>query len=152
LHFIAPVDPTGALHHMDALASKTRIVILGGGFEGVHTACLQLARPRLALLVLFKVGAGWFLAAGEGPHWLSLVHALIGTALLVAGASALNQLLERRCDTLRPRTANRPLPAGRGRVREKGRPAPLETGPAAQETQPPSYAWECKTQAYSTIM
>jgi protoheme IX farnesyltransferase len=38
---------------------------------------------------------------------------LIGTAVLFAGASALNQLLERDRDALMPRTANRPLPAGR---------------------------------------
>ena len=74
---------------------------------------LQLARPRLALLVLFTVGAGWLLAADTEPQWLSLVHALVGTALLFAGASALNQLLERRRDASMPRTANRPLPAGR---------------------------------------
>jgi protoheme IX farnesyltransferase len=74
---------------------------------------LQLMRPRLALLVLFIVAAGWILAAGGEAHWLSLVHALIGTALLFAGASALNQLLERHHDALMPRTANRPLPAGR---------------------------------------
>src|SRR5262249_55615484 len=75
--------------------------------------CLQLARPRLALLVLATVGAGWFLAAGGGPDWPALAHALIGTALLFAGASALNQFLERHSDALMPRTANRPLPAGR---------------------------------------
>jgi protoheme IX farnesyltransferase len=74
---------------------------------------LQLARPRLALLVLVTVGAGWLLAAGEEPDLLLLLHALIGTALLFAGASALNQLLERHRDALMPRTANRPLPAGR---------------------------------------
>jgi protoheme IX farnesyltransferase len=74
---------------------------------------LQLVRPRLALLVLVTVGAGWFLAAGGEPDWLPLVHASIGTALLFAGASALNQLLERHRDALMPRTANRPLPAGR---------------------------------------
>jgi protoheme IX farnesyltransferase len=76
---------------------------------------LQLVRPRLALLVLVTVGTGGFLApveVGEGV-WLPLVHALIGTALLFAGASALNQLIERDRDALMPRTANRPLPAGR---------------------------------------
>ena len=52
---------------------------------------LQLARPRLALLVLVTAGDGGFLAAGGEPDWLPLVHALIGTALLFAGASALNQ-------------------------------------------------------------
>jgi protoheme IX farnesyltransferase len=74
---------------------------------------VQLVRPRLALLVLVTVGTGWFLAASGEPDWLSLVHAVIGTALLFAGASALNQLLERHRDALMPRTANRPLPAGR---------------------------------------
>jgi protoheme IX farnesyltransferase len=74
---------------------------------------LPLARPRLALLVLVTVGAGWFLAAGAEPDWLPLIHALIGTAVLFAGASALNQLRERDRDALMPRTANRPLPAGR---------------------------------------
>ena len=74
---------------------------------------LQLARPRLALLVLVTVSAGWLLAAGAEPDVGALVHALIGTTLLFAGASALNQLLERDSDALMPRTANRPLPAGR---------------------------------------
>jgi protoheme IX farnesyltransferase len=74
---------------------------------------LQLVRPRLAVLVLFTAGAGWLLAAGRQADLLPLVHALVGTALLFAGASALNQLLERRRDAQMPRTANRPLPAGR---------------------------------------
>jgi protoheme IX farnesyltransferase len=74
---------------------------------------LQLVRPRLALLVLATVAAGWLLAAGGEPDWLPLVHALVGTALLFAGASTLNQLLERHRDALMPRMANRLLPAGR---------------------------------------
>src|SRR5262245_61435778 len=74
---------------------------------------LQLMRPRLALLVLATVGAGWLLASGGEPDGSALAHALIGTALLFAGASALNQLLERHSDARMPRTANRPLPAGR---------------------------------------
>jgi protoheme IX farnesyltransferase len=74
---------------------------------------LQLTRPRLALLVLVTVGAGWIVAADEETHASSLVHALVGTTMLFAGASALNQLLERRRDARMPRTANRPLPAGR---------------------------------------
>ena len=74
---------------------------------------LQLARPRLALLVLATAGGGWILAAEGTTHTSSSVHALVGTALLFAGASAFNQLLERHRDALMPRTANRPLPAGR---------------------------------------
>jgi protoheme IX farnesyltransferase len=76
-------------------------------------AYVQLVRPRLALLVLVTVGVGWLLAAGKEPGLLPLAHALTGTALLFAGASALNQLIERHRDALMARTANRPLPAGR---------------------------------------
>jgi protoheme IX farnesyltransferase len=74
---------------------------------------LQLVRPRLALLVLVTVGAGGLLAPGGAVDWLTLVHALVGTTLLFAGASALNQLVECHRDALMPRTANRPLPARR---------------------------------------
>ena len=73
---------------------------------------VQLVRPRLALLVLVTVGVGWLLR-GKEPGLLPLAHALTGTALLFAGASALNQLVERHRDALMARTANRPLPAGR---------------------------------------
>jgi len=73
---------------------------------------LQLMRPRLSLLVLFTVAAGWLLAGGDLGS-VALGHTLIGTALLFAGASTLNQLLERHSDALMPRTEDRPLPAGR---------------------------------------
>src|SRR5208283_3807041 len=42
-----------------------------------------------------------------------LLHTVLGTALLAAGASALNQLLERDYDAKMRRTGDRPLPSGR---------------------------------------
>jgi protoheme IX farnesyltransferase len=42
-----------------------------------------------------------------------LFHALVGTALIAASASAFNQLIERHRDALMDRTADRPLPSGR---------------------------------------
>jgi len=45
-----------------------------------------------------------------------LAVALAGTALVAAGASALNMLLERRTDALMLRTRNRPVAAGRLRT------------------------------------
>src|SRR5262249_23505390 len=57
--------------------------------------------------------AGAWLAARGMPEPACLLHTLFGTALVVAGASALNQLLERHTDALMRRTENRPLPAGR---------------------------------------
>jgi len=72
----------------------------------------QLVRPRMGLLVLSTVAAGGVLAAGGNLDWSALTQTSIATALLFAGASALNQLIERRSDALMSRTADRPLPAG----------------------------------------
>jgi len=74
---------------------------------------LELTKPRVGVLVLFTVAAGAWLAARGVPDLASLVHTLIGTGLVVAGASALNQFLERHSDARMQRTENRPLPAGR---------------------------------------
>src|SRR5262249_60719995 len=46
-----------------------------------------------------------------GVH--GLWQSLLGTALVAAGASTLNQVFERHSDALMKRTANRPLPSGR---------------------------------------
>ena len=74
---------------------------------------VDLTKPRISVLVLFTVAAGGLLAAGRSVEWLILLHAVVGTALVAAGASALNQLLERHSDARMRRTENRPLPAGR---------------------------------------
>lgn len=74
--------------------------------------CLALIRPRIALLVLFTVAAAFILASAGVPDPVRLLHVLLGTTLLVAGASALNQVFERHSDALMDRTSNRPLPSG----------------------------------------
>jgi protoheme IX farnesyltransferase len=74
---------------------------------------LELTKPRISVLVLFTVAAGGFLAAGSNLDVVALLHAILGTALVASGASALNQWLERRRDALMRRTENRPLPSGR---------------------------------------
>jgi protoheme IX farnesyltransferase len=74
---------------------------------------LALTKPRIAVLVLFTVGAGVLLAAGAEWRLAVLFHAVFGTALVASGASALNQWLERSSDSLMRRTQDRPLPAGR---------------------------------------
>jgi protoheme IX farnesyltransferase len=74
---------------------------------------VELTKPRVAVLVLFTVAAGALLASHGMPNWLLLFHTLAGTALVAAGAAALNQYLERHSDVHMHRTENRPLPAGR---------------------------------------
>jgi protoheme IX farnesyltransferase len=74
---------------------------------------VAMTKPRIAVLVLFTVGVGALLAPGGLEQPLLVLHALVGTALVAAGASVLNQVIERRTDALMHRTENRPLPSGR---------------------------------------
>ena len=77
---------------------------------------VDLMRPKIALLSLGTVAAGavlgsWAMSPMSDP--LVLVHAFLAAGLLACSASALNQYLERHGDAKMPRTADRPLPAGR---------------------------------------
>ena len=73
----------------------------------------ELSKIRLSLLVLMTTLVG-FLTGWHAPmDWALLAATLAGTALGAAGASALNQWIERDLDALMPRTADRPLPARR---------------------------------------
>jgi protoheme IX farnesyltransferase len=74
---------------------------------------LDLTKPRLTSLVLVTTLAGFHLASRGGIDAALLLHTLLGTALAAAGASALNQYLERAEDARMRRTLARPLPAGR---------------------------------------
>jgi protoheme IX farnesyltransferase len=72
----------------------------------------DLVKARLTTLVLLTTFVGFYMG-GQGPMNFALMfHALAGTALVAAGASALNQLLEREYDAKMRRTQTRPLPAG----------------------------------------
>jgi len=74
---------------------------------------VELTKPRIALMVLFTVAIGAMLASPEAQDLTLLINTLVGTGLVAAGASALNQLLERKSDAQMQRTESRPLPAGR---------------------------------------
>jgi heme o synthase len=74
---------------------------------------MALAKPRISVMVLFTVSAGFLLASAGSPDWLLLVHSLIGVGLVAAGTNALNQYLERDVDARMERTKDRPVPAGR---------------------------------------
>jgi protoheme IX farnesyltransferase len=74
---------------------------------------LTLVRPRIAVLVLVTVAVGASVAAHGLPPLALLGHALLGTLLVAASSSALNQVLEAETDALMLRTADRPLATGR---------------------------------------
>ena len=74
---------------------------------------LELTKPRIATLVLVTVAVAATIGNVDAPDGWLLARTLLGTALVAASASALNQWWERRTDSLMERTADRPLPAGR---------------------------------------
>jgi protoheme IX farnesyltransferase len=74
---------------------------------------LELTKPKIAVLELLTVLAAGCLASWSTANLATLLHAMLGTALVAGSASACNQWLERKLDALMPRTAERPLPAGR---------------------------------------
>jgi protoheme IX farnesyltransferase len=91
-----------AAHSSDRTATPTR-----------RADFLTLTKPRLNSLVLVTTLAAYYLGGGRELSWVLLAHTMIGTALVAAGAAALNQVWEREVDGLMRRTRSRPLPGGR---------------------------------------
>ena len=87
---------------------------LGGGWlAAVIADAAQLVRPKIAIMVLATVVAAFWLTAGPPARAGAFVSLLVGTALVAASSSIANQIVERRIDRLMPRTARRPVAAGR---------------------------------------
>jgi protoheme IX farnesyltransferase len=74
---------------------------------------LELTKPRVTSLVLVTTLIGFYLGSQGSMDLLLLLNTLVGTALVAAGTSALNQYVEREEDGRMLRTRRRPLPAGR---------------------------------------
>lgn len=73
----------------------------------------EMTKPGITLMVVLTAGLGFLLAEQDSFSFMLLVHTLLGTGLVSAGASVLNHVLERETDALMTRTASRPLPTGR---------------------------------------
>src|SRR5215467_16212429 len=73
----------------------------------------DLFKARLTFLVLLTTLVGFYIGYRGPVNYLLMLHTIVGTALLAAGASALNQLWEREHDAKMRRTQSRPLPSGK---------------------------------------
>jgi protoheme IX farnesyltransferase len=73
----------------------------------------ELTKPRITFLVLVTTVVGYYMASTEELRFVLLLNTVLGTALVAAGASALNQYFERDLDARMARTRTRPLPDGR---------------------------------------
>jgi protoheme IX farnesyltransferase len=81
--------------------------------KGWASVFADLVKARLTTLVLLTTLVGFYVG-WRGPMDLPLMlNTLAATALVAAGAAALNQLLEREYDARMRRTQDRPLPSGR---------------------------------------
>jgi protoheme IX farnesyltransferase len=74
---------------------------------------VTLAKPRLNLLVVATSLAGFVMAHGDMSNLVVVLSTIVGTALVAGGASAVNQVYERRTDALMQRTRMRPMADGR---------------------------------------
>lgn len=82
----------------------------------VVTDYVELLKPRVTLMVMITAAAGFYLGSlrsGISPFNLQFAYTMLGMAAVTGGSSTLNQVLERRTDALMPRTAKRPMAAGR---------------------------------------
>ncbi len=73
---------------------------------------IELTKPRILVMILLTVVMA-MVAAGNTVGLLTVLHACIGTAMVAASASVLNQWMERERDGVMTRTCKRPLPSGR---------------------------------------
>jgi protoheme IX farnesyltransferase len=97
----------------DAATAVSTTVVERGVLSTRVSDYLILTKPRIAILALLTVSAGYALGSADQWQLGPLVHALLGIAFVAAGSSSLNQYIERKSDALMQRTADRPLPAGR---------------------------------------
>lgn len=77
------------------------------------TDYIELTKPRIVLMELVTVIVAAHLASPWPIDRGVLLMTVLGAALVAASAGALNQWWEQAVDARMPRTARRPLPAGR---------------------------------------
>lgn len=98
-----PAAAHSSLPSVEVTAETSRAHSRGADF-------LALTKPRLNFLVVVTTLAAYYLGVDDEAPLSTMVHTVVGTALVAGGASALNQLWERRTDALMRRTRTRPLP------------------------------------------
>lgn len=76
-------------------------------------AYFELTKFRIVILLLFTTVTAMVIAAKGSPAPEALIPTIIGGMLAAAGASAINQYLDRDLDAQMARTARRPIPSGR---------------------------------------
>ncbi len=103
-----PAPSVAQRSHMGHLAAGATATLIGD--------LRELFKFKVTTMVLITTWAGFYLGSirsGITSVQRGLVETLIGVALVSAGASALNEAMERKSDALMLRTAHRPIASGR---------------------------------------
>jgi protoheme IX farnesyltransferase len=93
-----------------AISAETRIESIVAE-KSMASMLSDLFKARLTFLVLLTTLVGFYVGSRGPINYLLMIHAVLGTAMVAAGAAALNQLLEREHDAKMKRTASRPIGA-----------------------------------------
>ncbi len=99
---------SAALHSSGGTMATSRVTLIGD--------LRELFKFKVTAMVLITTWAGFYLGSrdsGISSIQRGLLETLVGVALVSAGASALNEALERKSDAKMIRTARRPIAAGR---------------------------------------
>lgn len=112
------VNPVHHNHSTRLSQSSAECLVIPVPLVGRIASYSELAKPRIALMVLLSMGVGYLLGSQGEWFLLPLVNASIGVVFAVIASSALNQVIERKTDARMLRTANRPIPAGKLGVQE----------------------------------
>lgn len=120
---LAPCRPSGSLSSIavgESEAALAPAVFPAGRCRTIFDAIsarmadyAELAKLRIAVLVLVTVSVGYALGSEDRFDAVRLAHALLGITIAAAGSSTLNQWWEHRTDALMNRTRRRPIPSGR---------------------------------------
>ena len=81
--------------------------------RGTFRDYFSLTKPRIVPLHLITSASAMFVAMRALPSVSTLIYVLVGGALVVGAANALNCYVDRDVDRMMARTCHRPLPEGR---------------------------------------
>jgi len=88
--------------------------------NSLASAYYELTKPRITLMVVVTMAAGFYLALPMGllsaEYGLLFIATLLGTTLLSAGSCVLNHVMEHVYDRDMRRTMFRPIPSGKVRA------------------------------------
>ena len=103
---------------MPSPRTTSGIATPAGQFGLSAKSYFEICKPKVVATMLFTALVSMFLASPGEIHWPVIIAGTVGIGLVAGAAAALNQIVDRRIDTIMERTRSRPLPAGHLETRQ----------------------------------